>query len=64
MHVRTIAAIIAWAVVALLLVNSFFRSELILLVAIVLMVIAFLFYFSPRIIKNRSDGQETEVTST
>ena len=65
MHVRTVAAVIAWAVVALLLMNSFFRSDWILLIAIILTAIAFLFYFSPRLIKNKqSDGQENEAAST
>ena len=52
MHVRTVAAILVWFVVALLLLNRFFRSEWILPISIVLTVIAVLVYFSPRVRKN------------
>jgi len=52
LQVRTVAAILAWFVVALLLLNSFFRSEWILPISIALTVIAVLVYFSPRARKN------------
>jgi heme/copper-type cytochrome/quinol oxidase subunit 2 len=48
MHVRTLAAILLWFVVALLLLNRLLRSEYILPISIVLTVFAVLLYFSPR----------------
>ena len=48
MHVRTLAAILLWFVVALLLLNRLLRSEYILPISIALTVIAVLLYFSPR----------------
>jgi nucleoside recognition membrane protein YjiH len=51
LQIRTVAAILAWVVVALLLLNSIFRSEWILPISIVLTVIAVLVYFSPNIRK-------------
>jgi len=53
MHVRTVAAILVWFVVALLLLNRLLRSEWILPISIVLTVIAVLVYFSPRLRKNK-----------
>jgi len=65
LHVRTVAAILVWFVVALLLLNRFFRSEWILPIAIVLTVIAVLVYFSPRIRKNtKPDRKEAEAHLT
>jgi len=65
LKIRTVAAILVWFVVALLLLNRFFRSEWILPIAIVLTVIAVLVYFSPRIRKNtKSDRQESESASS
>lgn len=65
MHVRTVAAIIVWSVVALLLLNQLFKSEWVLPISIVLTIIAVLLYFSPRIIKKSvSDSQETESGAT
>ena len=54
MQIRTIAAIIVWVVVALLLLNRVLRSEWILPIAIVLTVIAVLVYFSPRLRKEKN----------
>ena len=51
MHVRTVAAILVWLVVALLLLNRLLRSEWILPISIALTVIAVLIYFSPRLKK-------------
>jgi hypothetical protein len=65
LHVRTVAAIIVWSVVALLLLNQLFKSEWVLPISIVLTIIAVLLYFSPRIIKKSvSDSQETESGAT
>jgi heme/copper-type cytochrome/quinol oxidase subunit 2 len=52
MHVRTLAAILLWFVVALLLLNRLLKSEYILPISIVLTVIAVLIYFSPRFRRN------------
>jgi heme/copper-type cytochrome/quinol oxidase subunit 2 len=54
LQVRTVAAILVWFVVALLLLNRFFRSEWVLPISIVLTVIAVLIYFSPRIRKTQN----------
>ncbi len=54
MHIRTVAAILAWFVVALLLLNRVQRSEWILPIAIILAVIAVLLYFSPRLKKKQN----------
>jgi hypothetical protein len=66
MHVRTVAAILVWLVVALLLLNRALNSELILSTSIVITVIAVLLYFSPRLLKNNTkpDKQEDEPAST
>ncbi|MBT8172164.1 hypothetical protein KJN74_04775 [Candidatus Bathyarchaeota archaeon] len=50
MKIRTVAAIIAWIVVALLLLNRLLLSEWVLPIAIILTIIAILVYFSPRLI--------------
>ena len=57
MHVRTVAAIIAWIVVALLLLNRLIMSEWVLPAAIVLTLVAVFLYFSPRILKRKNDVQ-------
>jgi hypothetical protein len=58
-QVRSIAAIIAWSVVVLLFANRALKLEWITPVAIVLTLIAFLVYFSPRLIKQKKPN-ETE----
>lgn len=60
MQIRTVAAILVWFVVALLLLNRFFRSEWILPIAIVLTVIAVLVYFSPRLRKGKKSADKEE----
>ena len=61
MQIRTVAAIIVWVVVALLILNRVLRSEWTMPIAIVLTVIAVLIYFSPRLRKEKnSDKQEIE----
>ncbi len=49
--IRTIAAIMVWFVVALLILNRVWRSEWITPIAIVLTIIAIVIYFSPRLKK-------------
>jgi hypothetical protein len=61
MHVRTLAAILVWFVVALLLLNKLLRAEWILPISIILTVIAVFIYFSPRLRKNpKPEGQPIE----
>jgi uncharacterized protein YacL len=48
---RTISAILVWVVAALLIANIYFRSELILLMSIAIVIIAVLIYFTPRLKK-------------
>lgn len=56
MQIRTVAAILAWIVVALLLLNGIVKSQLVTIVAIVLTAIAVIVYFMPRFQK-RKDGE-------
>jgi general stress protein CsbA len=60
--VRTVAAIIVWFVVALLLLNRYFQSEWILPISIVLTVIAVVIYFSPRLRKTPQKHAESAST--
>jgi hypothetical protein len=48
LQIRTISAILAWVVVALLIANFTFKSELIILISIAIVIIAVLIYFLPR----------------
>jgi len=48
LQIRTISAILAWIVVALLIANFTFKSELIILISVAIVVIAILIYFLPR----------------
>jgi len=48
LQVRTISAILAWVVVALLIANFSFKSELIIFISIAIVIIAVLIYFLPR----------------
>ena len=60
MKVRTVAAIIAWFVVALLMINRVYWSEWILPIAIVLTAIAVLVYFSPRLRKKPNQTTKSQ----
>lgn len=61
MHIRTVAAIIGWVVVALLLLNRVLMSQWVLPISIALTIIAVLVYFSPRLRKEKkSDKKEAE----
>jgi hypothetical protein len=55
-HIRTVAAIIVWVVVALLLLNRLFMSDLVLPIALVLTIIAILVYFSPKLLKKKKQA--------
>ena len=61
MQVRTLAAILAWLVVALLLLNGMIRSVWVTVASIVLTGVAVLLYFSPRWTKNKkTQDQKTD----
>jgi len=51
LHIRTVAAILIWFVVALFILNKFLRSEWIWLISIAMMIVAVIVYFIPRIRK-------------
>jgi len=62
LQIRTVAAIIVWVVVALLLLNRVLRSQWVLPISIALTIIAILVYFSPRLRKEkRSYTKEAEL---
>ncbi|KPV62234.1 MAG: hypothetical protein AOA66_1396 [Candidatus Bathyarchaeota archaeon BA2] len=48
MHIRTVAAIIMWFVVALLILNKFVRSGWVWLISIAMLILAVVVYFIPR----------------
>ena len=60
MNIKTIAAILVWLVVVLLLINNAIRSEWILPIGIVLTIIAVIAYFSPRLKKGRKAADKEE----
>jgi len=45
LHVRTVAAILVWFVVVLLLLNNYLRSEWIFSISIALIILTVLIYF-------------------
>jgi len=49
MHVRTVAVILMWLVVVLLILNSYFKSGWIFLIAIATIITTVLIYFSPQL---------------
>lgn len=53
-QIRTVAAILAWVVVALLIINMSLKSEWIWMTSIALVIIAFILYFYPRLKKWRT----------
>ena len=60
MNIKTVAAILVWLVVVLLLINNAIRSEGILPIGIVLTIIAVIAYFSPRLKKGRKAADKEE----
>jgi heme/copper-type cytochrome/quinol oxidase subunit 2 len=65
MQIRTLAAILAWIVVALLLLNGMIKSQELTIAAIVLTVIAVIVYFIPRFQKRNdteNDGHDLSKT--
>jgi ABC-type bacteriocin/lantibiotic exporter with double-glycine peptidase domain len=57
LHVRTVAAIIVWFVVIILLLNRALRLDWITPISIVLTVAAVLIYFSPRFRKKKNQKE-------
>ena len=65
MHIKTVAAILAWIAVALLLLNGLIKSQWVVIVAIILAAFAILLYFAPRFMKNKQTQiNEMEPTHT
>ena len=60
MHIKTVAAILIWLVVALLLLNNIFKSDLILPIGVIITIIAVLAYFSPRLTKGKKAADKEE----
>jgi hypothetical protein len=60
MHIKTVAAILVWLVVVLLLLNNVFSSDLIVPIGIALTIIAVLAYFSPRLKKGKKAADKEE----
>jgi len=65
MQIRTVAAILAWIVVALLLLNGIIKLQLVTIAAIILTAIAVIVYFIPRFQK-RKDGEtkDSQISKT
>ena len=51
MNNKTISAILVWIAIAILLLNGYFRSQLIFIMGIVIVVIAITVYFFHRLAK-------------
>jgi len=52
LQIRTISAILAWVVVALLIVNFSFKSDLLLWISLAIVAVAVVIYFVPRFRKS------------
>lgn len=64
MQIRTVAAIMVWVVVALLLLNRLLKSEWVTPIAIALTVVAILVYFSPRFRKEKNQTTDEQPPTT
>jgi hypothetical protein len=51
LHIRTVAAILIWIAVVLLILNNFFKSGWLFLIPIAIVLLAVLLYFIPRLRK-------------
>jgi hypothetical protein len=60
MHIKTVAAILVWLVVVLLLLNNIFKSDLIMPIGIGLTIVAVIAYFSPRLKKGKKAADKEE----
>jgi hypothetical protein len=54
LNVRTVSAILVWVVAVLLMLNNYFRSELLFYGSIAMLVVAILVYFIPRLRKQKT----------
>lgn len=52
LQIRTVATILIWLVAAMLILNLIFRSLVILLLSIIMMIMAIVAYFIPRLRKS------------
>jgi len=60
MHIKTVAAILVWVVVVLLLLNTMLKSDVIMPIGIALTIIAVVAYFSPRLKKGKKVADKEE----
>jgi hypothetical protein len=60
MHIKTVAAILVWVVVVLLLVNTMLKSDWMMPIGIALTIIAVIAYFSPRLKKGKKVADKEE----
>lgn len=60
MHIKTVAAILVWVVVVLLLLNNMLKSDVIMPIGITLTIIAVVAYFSPRLKKGKKTADKEE----
>ncbi len=60
MHIKTVAAILVWVVVVLLLLNNILKSDWIMPIGIALTIIAVVAYFSPRLKKGKKVADKEE----
>ncbi|MBN1784374.1 MAG: hypothetical protein JW815_01360 [Candidatus Bathyarchaeota archaeon] len=60
MHIKTVAAILVWVAVVLLLLNNMLKSDVIMPIGIALTIIAVVAYFSPRLKKGKKVADKEE----
>ncbi len=58
LHIRTISAILVWTVAAMLIANIYLGSQMLFLASIILVIIAVLIYFVPRIRKTKDSPSQ------
>jgi heme/copper-type cytochrome/quinol oxidase subunit 2 len=63
LQIRTVAAILVWITVALLIINAFLKSEGIWLISIALLVIALIVYFLPQSRKRQNPDTKNPAVS-
>jgi hypothetical protein len=60
MDIKTVAAILVWVAVVLLLLNNMLKSDVIMPIGIVLTIIAVVAFFSPRLKKGKKVADKEE----
>jgi hypothetical protein len=60
MQIKTVAAILVWVAVVLLLLNNMLKLDMIMLIGIALTIIAVVAYFSPRLKKGKNVADKEE----